>query len=322
MPVAFLLACGVGFAATPPQESPIELLHQARARVVDTRRAGPVTLRYALSFPDGTAGTYVWRQRNRDNDREEITIGDRISARGVVSGKGWRTPGDDALEAWWLVSNLFAFEAQLTPEEGYALEATTQRVDGKEFVEVQARRSPEWGNWVVFLSPPTLDLWLSDIGFVRRSYADWKQLRGAGAVPGICRIYIEGALALEMTLERGTNKPIADSELAPPANAVDRPYCPDEISPPKLVKRTQPVYPKEARDARAHGLIVLSATIAADGEATHVRLVYPPGSTDGHRTLLVNAAIDAVKQWRYEPARCQGAPIDTDLVVTISFTLK
>ncbi len=60
-----VLACGAGFAATSPQESPAELLQRARARVLDARTAGPVTLRYALRFAGGTSGTYVWRQRDR-----------------------------------------------------------------------------------------------------------------------------------------------------------------------------------------------------------------------------------------------------------------
>lgn len=320
--VALMLACGVGLAATVPPGSPHELLQQAKARVLDAKHAGPVTLRYALRFPDGTTGTYVWRQRDRDNCREAVQVGDAIAARGVLAGHGWRTPDDGLLDAWWLVSSLLAFDAQLTPQQGDALEATTQRVDGKEFVQVRAGREPERGNWAVFLTVPTLDLSLSDIGFLRRSYTDWKQLRGAGMVPGVCRIYVQAALALEMTLAQGTNRPIADAELAPQANAVERAHCSDEISPPKLVNRTSPVYPEEVRHARVGGLIVLAATIAADGAVTDVRLVHPPAAKAEYQTLLVNAAIAAVGKWRYEPARCQGLPIATDLTVTISFTLK
>ncbi len=317
-----MLACGVGPAATVPPGSPHELLQQAKARVLDAKHAGPVTLRYALRFADGTTGTYVWRQRDRDDGLEEVQVGDVIAARGVLAGHGWRTPDDGLLDAWWLVSSLLAFDAQLTPDEGHTLEVRAHRLDGNDFVEVLCHRQQERGNWAVFLTVPTLDLSLSDIGFLRRSYTDWKQLRGAGMVPGVCRIYVQDALALEMTLAEGTNRPIADAELAPSANAVERAHCSDEISPPKLVNRTQPVYPEEARSARAQGLVVVSAMIAADGAVTDVRLVRPPAAKAEYQTLLVNAAIAAVGKWRYEPARCQGAPIATDLTVTISFTLK
>ncbi len=318
----FVLACAAGLGATVPDGSPHELLQQAKARVLDAKRAGPFTLTYALRFPDGTMGTYVWRERDRNSGRQDIRVGGVTAASGTLAGHGWRTPGDVLPDASWLASSLFAFDAQLTPEEGHALEARTQRVDGNDFVEVLSHRRQGRGNWAVFLSVPSLDLSLSDIGFLRRSYADWKPLRGAGMVPGVCRIYVQGALALEMTLAQGTNRPIADADLAPPANAVERPSCPAEISPPRLVKRTSPVYPDEARRARAEGLVVLSATIAAGGLVTGVRLVHPPAAKAEYQALLVNAAIAAVEKWRYEPARCQGAPIATDLTVTISFTLE
>ena len=319
---AILLGCGAALAATAPPGPAAELLLKAEARVLDARHAGPFTLQYALRFSDGTAGTYVWRRRDADNCREEIKVGERTAERGVLSGKGWRTPGDEAPEAWWLESSLFAFRDQLAPETGQALAAENRTIGGREFVEVRRRREPERGSWVVFLTSPELDLSLSEIGFVRRSYSDWKTLRGAGMVPGICRIYIEGRLALEMTLERGTNQPIAAADLARPADAVDREHCPLEVSPPKLVIRTPPTFPAEARAARVQGLVVLSATITAGGEVRDVRPVYPPDAGTGPRLLLVNAAEAAVKTWRYEPARCQGTPIATDLNVTVSFALN
>lgn len=316
------LACGAGFAATPLEESPAALLRRAAARVFDVRTAGPVTLIYSLRFADGATGTYSWSQRDRDDVREEVRISDRSSSRGALAGRGWQTPGRAAAAAWWLVENALAFGAQLAPDEIHPLAARAREIDGQAFTEVWAERPPELGRRLVFLTVPDLDVGLSEIGEMRRSYADWKQLRGVGAVPGIARVYLEGTLALEMRLERGTNRPIADAELAPAAGAVERPHCSEEAAPPKLVKRTPPVYPKKARAARVQGLFVVAATIGADGTVTDASLIYPVAAPSDRRALLGDAAVAAVRKWRYEPARCRGVPIATDLNVTVTFTLR
>ncbi len=317
-----VLACGAGLAATPPQQSPDELLRRAAARVLDARTAGPVTLTYSLRFADGTTGTYSWSQRDRDNNREEIRISDRSSSRGALAGCGWQTPGHDAATAWWLVEKALALGAQLAPDEIHPMAAQAREIDGEAFAEVWAERPPELGRRVVFLTEPDLDLGLSEIGELRRSYADWKQLRGVGAVPGVARVYVAGALALEMRLERGTNRPVAKAELAPPPGSVERAHCSDEVAPPKLVRRTPPAYPEEARRARVQGVFVVAATIGADGAVTDAHLIYPVAARSDSRALMGDAAVAAVKTWRYEPARCQGAPIATDLNVTVTFTLK
>lgn len=81
-----------------------------------------------------------------------------------------------------------------------------------------------------------------------------------------------------------------------------------------LVKKVVPVYPPLAQQARIKGTVVLDANISKDGAVESLKLVR------GH-PLLVPAAIDAVKQWRYRPYMRNGAPTAVSTQITVNFTL-
>jgi periplasmic protein TonB len=66
-----------------------------------------------------------------------------------------------------------------------------------------------------------------------------------------------------------------------------------------LIGRVQPTYPPLARSAHVQGSVVLFATISTAGTMENLRVL------SGH-PLLVGAAIDAVKQWRYRPYILNG----------------
>ncbi|MBZ5568500.1 MAG: TonB family protein, partial [Acidobacteriia bacterium] len=80
-----------------------------------------------------------------------------------------------------------------------------------------------------------------------------------------------------------------------------------------LVSRTAPVYPPVAKQLGIHGTVVMSVAIGANGSVSDVRV------TDGPMQLR-NAAIVAVRQWRYKPATLNGQPVDSSAQVQINFT--
>lgn len=82
-----------------------------------------------------------------------------------------------------------------------------------------------------------------------------------------------------------------------------------------LIFKVQPTYPNKARRDRIEGSVVLSAVIAKEGNVKDLTLI------SGH-PLLVDAAMDAVKQWRYEPYKLKGQPVDVRTVITVNFTLS
>ena len=82
-----------------------------------------------------------------------------------------------------------------------------------------------------------------------------------------------------------------------------------------LVSRVEPVFPPLALQARIQGVVILNVDIANDGSVQAVKVV------TGH-PLLVQAAIDAVKQWQYKPYLLNGEPVEVSTRVSVPFTLR
>jgi protein TonB len=81
-----------------------------------------------------------------------------------------------------------------------------------------------------------------------------------------------------------------------------------------LMREVAPKYPPLARSARVQGPVVLDVVIGKDGSVSDI-------TTKSGHPMLVPAAIDAVKQWRYKPYRLDGKPVEVNTEVVVLFTL-
>jgi protein TonB len=81
-----------------------------------------------------------------------------------------------------------------------------------------------------------------------------------------------------------------------------------------LLQKVQPVYPAIAKAARVSGTVVLQATISKSGTIENLRVVSGPA-------MLQQAAMDAVKNWRYKPYLLNGDPVEVDTQVNVIFSL-
>jgi TonB family protein len=81
-----------------------------------------------------------------------------------------------------------------------------------------------------------------------------------------------------------------------------------------LVEKTIPQYPAIAKAARIQGTVVLEATISKTGLMQHLRVISGP-------PMLQQAALDAVRSWRYKPYRLNGDPVEVETTVNVVFNL-
>jgi periplasmic protein TonB len=81
-----------------------------------------------------------------------------------------------------------------------------------------------------------------------------------------------------------------------------------------VVKKVQPVYPRNALTMHVEGTVQLMATISKSGDIGAVKVLSGPPQ-------LTNAAADAVKQWKYKPYLLNGEPVDIQTQVTVVFKL-
>jgi protein TonB len=87
------------------------------------------------------------------------------------------------------------------------------------------------------------------------------------------------------------------------------------VSAPRLIYRVDPEYPDIAQRAQIEGVVILEATVAANGTVQDARVLRS-------HSVLDQAALDAVRQWRYEPLLFNGTPTPFVLTVTVSFGLS
>ena len=102
---------------------------------------------------------------------------------------------------------------------------------------------------------------------------------------------------------------------APKAAAPQRIRVGGNVQQAKLIRQPKPVYPPLARQARIQGTVRLTAIISKDGTIQSLQVV------SGH-PLLVPAALEAVKQWIYQPTLLNGEPVEVITQIDVNFTLS
>lgn len=83
----------------------------------------------------------------------------------------------------------------------------------------------------------------------------------------------------------------------------------------KILHQVMPVYPPLARAARVQGMVRLEGILGKDGRVRELRVI------SGH-PLLIQAALDAVRQWIYRPTHLNGDPVEVIAPIDVTFTLN
>ena len=86
------------------------------------------------------------------------------------------------------------------------------------------------------------------------------------------------------------------------------------IQPPQKIADIKPIYPTIAQSARVQGVVILEAIIDVTGNVESVKVLRSI-------PLLDQAAVEAVRQWRYTPARLNGQPVPVIVTVTVNFAI-
>ncbi len=103
-------------------------------------------------------------------------------------------------------------------------------------------------------------------------------------------------------------------QLAPPPKPMAPVRVGGRVKEPRKLYAPAPAYPVLARQARVEGIVVIEAIINVNGEVVEARVVSGPA-------LLMQAALDAVRQWKFEPTYLNEQPVPVDLIVKVEFHL-
>jgi len=88
-----------------------------------------------------------------------------------------------------------------------------------------------------------------------------------------------------------------------------------KVRPPRAIYTPAPPYPIIARQTKIQGVVVIDAILDEKGNVVEAKVV------SGH-PLLIQAALDTVRDWKYEPTYLNNEPISIELIVNVTFTLQ
>jgi len=143
----------------------------------------------------------------------------------------------------------------------------------------------------------------------------------AGAPADVAAPDVEEGAGMPGGVPYGIGDALPQALPAPPPVSKPKPETPKAIrvggavSSANLIRMVQPAYPPIARTARVQGTVEFTATISKSGTIENLVLVH------GH-PLLINAAKDAVLQWRYRPTLLNGEPVEVITDIVVNFALS
>ena len=103
--------------------------------------------------------------------------------------------------------------------------------------------------------------------------------------------------------------------VAPPPRPVIKPRMISKVMDAFLIERAQPEYPAMAERIHLSGTVQLRAVIGIDGRVRHLAVV-------SGNPILAQAAVAAVRLWRYEPTRLNGEPVEVETQITVNFVFE
>lgn len=133
-------------------------------------------------------------------------------------------------------------------------------------------------------------------------------LQGSGEAPTLdaSEELGSGGNSLGATLGESSNQPAAPVVPVPVGG---------EVKPARMISSVPPVYPAMAKTQHVGGDVRIDALIDANGRVTTMKVVSGP-------SLLHQAAMDALRQWKYQPATLDGKAVPMHLTVTLQFRLQ
>jgi TonB family protein len=298
-------------AGTQDQPEPVRQVFAAALDASDIRSQGPFLLEAKIAATGNSTleGKYRLIFESESLWREDVVIGSSRLIR-VHNGEKIYTKSEPPENAYLLqpfqeIGNYPDFRDD--PVKTWQIKE--QKKSGQVFQCLRAK-SP-----VPQVEPCFLDgLYIGDPDDVR--FSDFREVLGK-------KYPFSWKKKTDQLSYAGTIERIVKANIAAQAFAVDDTFRAElsipcnrhQLTPARLVSNPRPVYPPIAKASRVQGSVIMKALIKEDGSVNNLRVI------SGH-PMLVQSALDAVRQWHYDATLCEGKPIPADLTINVNYSLS
>lgn len=265
-------------------------------------------------------GTYskLWAPEQRY--REELKIGGYVETKIADGGKRWtsRNAGYPPLRIQQLATALQTIEGSFqTPTNQFEFRQRDRKIHGRkaECFEYEGKGLLEQAEFC--FDPETGGLVRFVQGYLKVEYSDYQPL-GSKLYPRKMRAFHGDFSAFEMDVTEAMAAAITTNDFVLPTGSKEEPpACQEEVSTKHLplIKKVQPSYPEQSRQAREQGIVAIAVIIDKAGVPQNLQVVGSAGPR------LDQAAVEAVSQWRYQPILACGVVREVPATLTVIFQL-
>ena len=320
--VAILLVVrGFSLAADKRQEGEAVISRASQLSNLESEGSAPFVLRIswtALTLASGPAqGKYVLLWASVDKWREEVTLANFAQVRVGGKDRVWTKRNIDLRPyAVGQISSLVDNLWKLAPmQDENIVKVFTRSENGFSLKCVDLQKENRGKRTLCFSSSGEIVSSDSTSSGSVYEYSDFSAF-GGRSFPRKLRVTKRGIPLIGAEVDDLAGETSSSAELfLPPAGAVEKQAC-EHPTQPKLVSKVSPTYPMSARQQHHEGSVIIFAVIETDGSVQNTAVIQTAG------TDLDEAALTAVKQWRYSPTTCGNTPISEETEITVNFTLQ
>jgi TonB family protein len=196
------------------------------------------------------------------------------------------------------------------PEPDYPLEAAAKKVQGKVVIELNISETGDFDHTNIVSGEPIL------AAAAESAMKTWKFkpfIRDGKLVQASIQVPWEFARKGHTSNACALVQAFQAMNLAHHREGSDRIRTIDsKVMDGAIIQRIEPQYPLKARKAYIQGTVILAATIDKDGLIHNLKPLCGP-------TILSDASMDAIKQWRYRPFMVEGQPVEAETTIKVEF---
>jgi len=290
-------------------------LHETLNNANPTPYALHATFTFARPRADPAPGTYKLQWISWDRWRREIKVGNLLEIAVGGKSKKWiqRSLDAEPLLAQRLITSIEYLQDLHLDTADQITKINTQKRSGVQLQCVSYKRVVGLERTLCF-DDRNGSLALVRDGLWDFEYSQPKEFDGR-FLPSTIRISNQGHLRMEASVNLGTLDSMDATRCDVPLKSQEWSNCEKPV-PGKALLKVPPKYPERARQDHVEGTVVLYHVMETDGSLQNLKVIQSAGAD------LDQAAMTAVKQWKYAPTTCEGTPIRVESETQINFTLS